>query len=229
MKRMFAGLLAYLLCSLTMTLFAMDVVTLKGGEILSGQISERDDDGGVIMTLTNGLRRYVMPDEIVSISQNESPFEVTKPSNDKLKPIGSTIYIGYEDLKYSHRYARGGVLGVSYNLGLDNGFLFAPSFEVGYNNGGRNNDFCMRLPIQAGYILTLNSNVNIKIHTGPVVSYDTTSSYKHLSADWRLGLNTNIKKVIIGLKYNLGMSDISKSEYRMIHRNYFQVVVGYSF
>ena len=257
MKRMFAWLLAFLLCSLMMPLFAMDVVTLKGGEILSGQIIERDDDGGIILTLENGQRRYVMPNEIVCISQNDTLFTiVTKESKwDKFintlvepqNPVGLTIYAGCENLRYKHVYdsgfketnvqsKSGGVVGVSYKQMLNFGFIFTPALEVGYSQGGfRTHDiFSLRLPVQFGYLVNFKPNVNLQISTGPVADFDITGDYRPVNVNWRFGLNMKIRCVMLGLRYGIGINNIlhNKSMFDVdsaIRRNYLQVVVGYSF
>lgn len=83
---------------------AMDNVTLTNGKVLVGEIISKDDDGSVLMNLTDGTKRYVMSDEIASMSNDGAPFKYTKGAigiesgSRERKPSIITVYGGYEHL-----------------------------------------------------------------------------------------------------------------------------------
>ena len=60
---------------ITASAYAIDIVTLKNNSVIYGQIYQRDADGSLFMNLTDGNRRYILADEIASVSSDDTPFQ----------------------------------------------------------------------------------------------------------------------------------------------------------
>lgn len=135
---------------------AMDVVTLTNGTVLRGEIYQRDNDGSLMMNLTNGNKRYVMPDEIASTSNDGLPFKYEKGSGrytgaSDYNPIGLTVYAAYDYLMptkvsfgKSFKAKIGNTsafsLGCAYKLNIKKGLSFLPGIELSFIRAWGNND-----------------------------------------------------------------------------------------
>lgn len=302
------GLLLILCISSSVS--AIDIVTLTNGKILEGKITDKDSDGGILLILPSGIKRYIMPDEIDVISQNDIPFSNIVEKEERSDTPKFTVYATYENLNYSkfilgvhkldiNKNSSGFSLGVSAAVDLYKGLHFVQALEVAYDTELMDSNyplpdifnrdptshwsnnihqgrywFNVRLPLQIGYQLILNPNMKLQLQTGPVIDcfigtkdgddlevnpdiwfhYNNYPEcfmgceYNRFNVDWRFGLNLNIKQFMIGVTYNLGMTNRLTKGYQHVYgntygsptyieididakqmRNYFQFKVGYTF
>ncbi len=175
---------------------AMDVVTLQNGKILRGEIYGRDDDGSLLMNLTDRTKRYVMPEEYTSVTNDGQPFRYQVGANSG-KSFDVMVYAGYEQIMPTsltlgghnakiYTSSPGFVAGVSVNMPLKWNLSFHPGVELAYSKSDRNDVFKfdgveaeadgqlagwldLRIPLQLGYEFKITDNVKLLAHTGPVI------------------------------------------------------------
>lgn len=192
---------------------AMDVVTLTNGTVLRGEIYQRDNDGSLMMNLTNGNKRYVMPDEIASTSNDGLPFKYEKGSGrytgaSDYNPIGLTVYAAYDYLMptkvsfgKSFKAKIGNTsafsLGCAYKLNIKKGLSFLPGIELSFIRAWGNNDNIIEtqrhaghwgwltasIPLQIGYDFKIK-DITLRTYTGPVLEcFIAEKRYGNLETD----------------------------------------------
>lgn len=123
-------------------LWAIDVIKLKNGNLLEGEIYQKENDGALYIRLTDGNLRYLIPDEISSIESDSRKFEIIENGNSNQKKNYSFfIYTGYEltipskftfeDKQINFQdYSPGLSLGFGFSLPIKYGISFDPSIEL---------------------------------------------------------------------------------------------------
>lgn len=85
----------------------IDVIELTTGTILKGEITLREPDGSLRMTLLNGTRRYVIANEILSVSHIDDPTITEKKEKITRKvPIITKGYKGFVEIGYGYDFDR---------------------------------------------------------------------------------------------------------------------------
>lgn len=177
-KRYFFTIIAFLF-GLCISAFSMDIVTLKDGNILKGQIIQKDSDGGFIIYLTSGSKRYVLPDEIESLENDNAPFKSDKKGTFNI-PCGLSLYTSYEiyypsklniyDEDFQLNNGWGLSLGVGYQIPFkikSSRFHIIPSVEIAFAKNNKDLETNMSNFPYDIYIMEPKSNkewsLNLKI------------------------------------------------------------------
>lgn len=148
-------IIVYSFMLLPLSGIAMDIVTLKDGKVLKGDIYQKDSDGSVFINLTDGTKRYIMPDEILTTSQDNVPFEICYEENSHNGtsiPLDINVYAGYEQLmptKFHSKIGKadilksspGAVVGVSVGIPIFKDLFILPGFEIAYGRSNYNDPF----------------------------------------------------------------------------------------
>lgn len=112
-----------LLAIATMAAFsslAMDVVTLRDGTILKGEIYDRTEDGDLLMKLPDGNRRYVFAKEIRNQTQDDDRF------SDAVKKHSES------NVKFRLIVDGGGYVGITDNQTSGAGFSITPGIGISF-------------------------------------------------------------------------------------------------
>lgn len=184
-------LLAIAILTIGFCASGMDIITLKNGGILKGQIYQTDDDGSLYISLTDGTKRYVFPDEIASKESNDETFTISSTDSQKSHEPGLfNIYVSLDALFPTDTHLNGEDyplyqnevgLGVGFSsmIRIKKGFIFNPGIEFGMDWKKLNPDYTdsqntkwainARLPILFGYQHSIRKGQNISLLTGPVL------------------------------------------------------------
>ncbi len=141
MKGLFALVGGALLCA---NALANDVITLKDGKVIEGQIYRTLENGDLCVHKLDGNDILVFATDILSRTQNEKVFSTGFKETKESGPIGLGVKLSYVhgfnsvtstgrknyNFKSTWENGNGVNFGVSYTLGLDRYFFFEPGANL---------------------------------------------------------------------------------------------------
>lgn len=130
-KKTLLAIIGMLVCFISYAA-EIDVVELTNGKTLKGEITMREPDGSLRITLLNGNRRYVMANEIVAVRHIDDPsIKLKKPQNINTLTKGykgfAEIDLGVDVLEWD--------CPLRFDISTTHGYQFNPWLFVGAGLG----------------------------------------------------------------------------------------------